>query len=48
MTIFDQWNEIMVDGLMLPVRKGAPRAKQAEFPVTQWRTNLYTRTFIDQ
>ena len=45
-SVFDQWNDIMLDGLMLPV-KVAAGANTVEFPVTQWRTNLYTRTFID-
>jgi hypothetical protein len=54
LTVFDQWNDIMLDGLVLPVHisttVGAPGTSAANplhFPVTQWRTNLYTRTFID-
>jgi hypothetical protein len=53
MTVFDQWNDIMLDGLVGTVEVnpgtlasgGATTTKR--FPVTQWRTNLYTRTFID-
>ena len=46
LTVFDQWNDLMLDGLVSPVRvDGNTTLKQ--FPVTQWRTNLYTRTFID-
>jgi len=49
--VFDQWNDIMLDGLVGTVTiasssQGATTDKV--FPVTQWRTNLYTRTFIDQ
>jgi hypothetical protein len=46
LTIFDQWNDLLLDGLVHPVSiDGSATVK--EFPVTQWRTNLYTRTFID-
>jgi len=51
-TVFDQWNDIMLDGLVGTVTvdpgtstSGATTNKI--FPVTQWRTNLFTRTFID-
>ncbi len=69
LTVFDQWNDIMLDGLVNPVcvgthsyttndqAGGTPVAcsgglgsdpnNRITFPVTQWRTNLYTRTFID-
>ncbi len=46
MTVFDQWNDIMLDGLVGTVEIGAGTTVK-KFPVTQWRTNLYTRTFID-
>jgi hypothetical protein len=46
LTVFDQWNDIMLDGLVSPVTVDGSTASK-EFPVTQWRTNLYTRTFID-
>src|SRR5882762_2850732 len=46
LTIFDQWNDLLLDGLVHPLNiDGSATVK--EFPVTQWRTNLYTRTFID-
>jgi hypothetical protein len=46
-TVFDQWNDIMLDGLVGTVTiDNDPKTKV--FPVTQWRTNLFTRTFIDQ
>jgi hypothetical protein len=44
-SVFDQWNDIMLDGLVGTVAVTGDTEK--EFPVTQWRTNLYTRTFVD-
>ena len=46
MSVFDQWNDIMLDGLVGTVEVGTGTTNKV-FPVTQWRTNLYTRTFID-
>jgi hypothetical protein len=46
MSVFDQWNDIMLDGLVGTVQIGAGTTNW-KFPVTQWRTNLYTRTYID-
>lgn len=46
LTVFDQWNDIMLDGLVGTVSVNGNSSKI--FPVTQWRTNLFTRTFIDQ
>lgn len=57
LTVFDQWNDIMLDGLVSPIHvagqggtvggPGTSAANPIVFPVTQWRTNLYTRTFMD-
>ena len=73
LSVFDQWNDIMLDGLVnqvcagshnynttgangLPTTTPAPcstagvgesAANPLVIPVTQWRTNLYTRTFLD-
>jgi hypothetical protein len=56
LTVFDQWNDIMLDGLVSPIHVagqaggGAPGSSASNpivFPVTQWRTDLYTRTFLD-
>jgi hypothetical protein len=69
LTVFDQWNDLIVDGLVNPVcvgthsytsnnqaggspvtcdnGVGSSPGNRVVFPVTQWRTNLYTRTFID-
>jgi uncharacterized repeat protein (TIGR01451 family) len=46
LTVFDQWNDIMLDGLVGTVEVGVGTTVK-KFPVTQWRTNLYTRTYID-
>ena len=46
--VFDQWNDIMLDGLVSPVKVRGADVNNVDFPVTQWRTNLYTRTFLDQ
>jgi hypothetical protein len=44
-SVFDQWNDIMLDGLTGTVTINGNTTLQ--FPATQWRANLYTRTFID-
>jgi len=46
--VFDQWNDIMLDGLVgtVTVDQAKPTT-EIEFPVTQWRTNLSTHTFVD-
>ncbi|MEN6587579.1 MAG: Ig-like domain-containing protein [Sulfuricella sp.] len=51
-TVFDQWNDLLVDGLSTPIKVdgesiGTP-TQPLEIAVTQWRTNLYGRVFIDQ
>jgi len=46
LTVFDQWNDIILDGLVGTVQIDGTTATK-EFPVNQWRANLYTRTFID-
>jgi hypothetical protein len=47
-TIFDQWNDQIVDGLATPANLVAGRTlNMGDIPVQQWQTNLYTRTFID-
>ena len=45
-SVFDQWNDIMLDGLVSTVTIDNDTTPKV-FPVTQWRTNLFTRTFID-
>jgi Bacterial Ig domain len=50
-TVFDQWNDLLVDGLSTPVglNGGAAGAtvNMGDIATTQWEANLYTRTFID-
>jgi len=50
-TVFDQWNDGLVDGLSTPVRlSGGAAGATTNFgniSTTQWETNLQTRTFID-
>ncbi len=59
-TVFDQWNDLLVDGLSTPVRTSPANVDNTpndncsgsvctyEIPVTQWRANLYGRIFLDQ
>ncbi len=46
--VFDQWNDIMLDGLVgtVTVDQAKPTT-DIEFPVTQWRADLSTHTFVD-
>lgn len=46
-TVFDQWNDMLVDGLSTPIRLNGTNTVNIEIPTTQWQTNLYTRTFVD-
>ena len=48
-TVFDQWNDLLVDGLSTPVgiAGGGQTINIGDVATTQWQTNLYTRTFID-
>jgi hypothetical protein len=47
-TVFDQWNDLLVDGLSFPVAVNGGKAFNfGDFPMQQWRTNLATRSFID-
>lgn len=51
-TVFDQWNDLLVDGLSTPIKVdsdsiGTP-TQPLEIAVTQWRTNLYGRVFLDK
>ncbi len=50
-TVFDQWNDMLVDGLSTPVGlantgKGST-ASLGDIAMNQWQANVYTRTFID-
>ena len=47
-TVFDQWNDMLVDGLSTPVRlAGGATTDLGELAINQWQTNIYTRTFLD-
>ena len=47
-TTFDQWNDQLVDGLSTPVAAtGNTTVHMGDIAATQWQTNLYTKTFID-
>jgi len=48
-TVFDQWNDLLVDGLSTPVAlRGGQAYNMGDIPMSHWRTNVYTRTFLDQ
>ncbi len=47
-TVFDEWNDILVDGLSTPVAlKGGQALNMGDIQMQAWRTNVMTRTFID-
>ena len=50
-TIFDQWNDMLVDGLSTPVElaggTGGTTKDMGEIAINQWQSNIYTRTFFD-
>jgi len=48
LTVFDQWNDQIVDGIATPVRVNQATVDMGEIAVHQWKTNLYTRTFFDK
>ncbi len=48
-TVFDQWNDMLVDGLSTPVRlAGGTSTNMGDIATNQWQANIYTRTFFDQ
>jgi Big-like domain-containing protein len=48
LTIFDQWNDQIVDGLATPANLVVGQTlPMGDIPVQQWKSNVYTRTFID-
>jgi hypothetical protein len=47
LTIFDQWNDQIVDGISTPVRVGNANVDMGEIGVHGWKNNLSTRSFID-
>src|ERR1700692_915839 len=48
-TVFDQWNDMLVDGLSTPVRlAGGTTMNLGQIAMNQWQANIYTSTFFDQ
>jgi len=47
LTIFDQWNDQIVDGISTPVHVSG-NVEMGEVAVHAWKQNLYTRTFFDE
>jgi hypothetical protein len=48
-TVFDQWNDMLVDGLSTPVRLGGGKTTDlGQLAINQWQANVYTSTFFDQ
>jgi hypothetical protein len=47
-TVFDQWNDMLVDGLSTPVRlAGGATTPLGQIATNQWQVNIYTSTFFD-
>ncbi len=50
-TVFDQWNDMLVDGLSSPVlvpnQNGGATVNMGEIATNQWQANVYTRSFSD-
>ena len=59
-TVFDQWNDMLVDGLSTPVGLGSgfslcsgtgstsSTCNLGDIAMNQWQANIYTATFFDQ
>jgi hypothetical protein len=49
-TVFDQWNDMLVDGLSTPVgiaNGGGQSVNMGDIAMNQWQANIYTTTFFD-
>jgi hypothetical protein len=49
-TVFDQWNDMLVDGLSTPVRVSGgsnTTLNLGQIAMNQWQANIYTSTFFD-
>jgi hypothetical protein len=46
-TVFDQWNDQVLDGISTPVRVNDAEVHMGDVAVHQWKSDLYTRTFFD-
>ncbi len=48
LTVFDQWNDMLVDGLSTPVRlSGGATVDLGDLATNQWQANIYTSSFFD-
>ncbi len=50
LTIFDQWNDQVVDGISMPVNLAGTTGANldlGEIAAHQWQANIYTRSFFD-
>jgi hypothetical protein len=48
-TVFDQWNDMLVDGLSTPVLLGGgATTDMGQIAMNQWQANIYTSTFFDK
>src|SRR5579871_661686 len=48
-TVFDQWNDMLVDGLSTPVDVATSGdTNLGPIAMNQWQANIYTSTFFDQ
>jgi len=46
-TVFDQWNDMLVDGLSTPVLLGSGVTDLGQIAMNQWQANIITSTFFD-
>ena len=46
-TVFDQWNDMLVDGLSTPVALSGGAVNMGQIAMNQWQANFNTRTFLD-
>ncbi len=46
-TVFDQWNDMLVDGLSTPVRVSGS-TNVGEVATSQWQADIYTQTYFDK
>ncbi len=46
-SIFDKWNEMVIDGITTPISLTGSGVDMGKIATNQWQSNLYTRTFLD-
>jgi hypothetical protein len=47
-TVFDQWNDQIVDGIATAVNVDKPVVDMGQIAVNQWQANISTRTYLDK